>query len=194
MGWFNQEKKEKENIPSLPEFPKLPELPKFDDENDSNEEITKLPSLPNNMFGEKFSRNAIKDAVSGQEEDLDADDFKNEEYEMRMMREPLKKPMIKEVDSEFDSFKMKRDYPNKINNLREPIKKSGPVFIRIDNFEESLNVLREAEMKISEIEKSLKEIREIREKEELELNSWEKEIQSIKEQFEKIDKEVFSKM
>src|SRR5690606_21643986 len=60
------------------------------------------------------------------------------------------------------------------------MKETGPVFIRIDKFEEALKVFKETKEKIGEIEKLLEETRELKEKEERELSSWEEEIQGMK--------------
>ena len=40
----------------------------------------------------------------------------------------------------------------------------------------------------------LRDIKTIKEEEEKELEGWEKEIQTIKEQIEKVDKDIFSKI
>ena len=47
---------------------------------------------------------------------------------------------------------------------------------------------------MSEIEKTLKNIKEVKENEERELASWENEIEMIKKQIEKVDKNIFSKI
>jgi len=44
------------------------------------------------------------------------------------------------------------------------------------------------------IEKDLNHLKKVKEEEEKELDSWEKEIQEIKQQVEKIDSEIFSKV
>lgn len=180
MGWFNKKEEKEKGIPLLP---KLPELPKIDDEPDyPSEPLHQLPSFPNNSLGEKFSQNAIKDAITGKkegEEESIPDDFANSR--MRMMEEPLKEPLTKEI-------------PEGFRGTTKKGKKTGPVFIRIDKFEESLQIFEEAKRKISEMEKILKEIKEIKEEEEEELNSWENEVQLIKKQIERVDKELFSKI
>jgi hypothetical protein len=67
MGWFgkkdNEEVHESANL--LPQLPKLPELPKMKEEEEDSEEIHQLPSFPSSSLGEKFSRDTIKQAVSG---------------------------------------------------------------------------------------------------------------------------------
>ncbi len=73
-------------------------------------------------------------------------------------------------------------------------KKAEPVFIRIDKFEESIKIFQDIKSQISEIEKLIKNTKEIKAKEEEELLSWEKEIQTIKNQIEKVNQDIFSRV
>jgi len=178
MGLFSKNKKEEQKF-SLSELPKMPSLPRMD-HYDSDESIPQLPSLPSSSFGEKFSQNAIKDAVSGSswgkggDEEEEADES---EYETRMMHEPPRKSLVQE------------DHKRKMDG-----KRNEPVFVRIDKFEESMDVFEKAEKKISEMEEVFRDIRKLKEEEERELDSWETKIQSVKKQIEKIDSEIFSKI
>ncbi|MAG78956.1 hypothetical protein CMI40_01120 [Candidatus Pacearchaeota archaeon] len=178
MGWFDKKEKEK-GIPSLPKLPKLPELPRIDDEIDySDKPIHQLPSFPNSSFGEKFSQEAIKDAIAGEkesEEVFDPNEFAQDR--MQMMEKPLT-----------------REIPEGFKDVTKKVRKIEPVFIRLDKFEESLQIFDETKSKILEIEKILRDIKEIKDDEERELSSWENEIQLIKKQIEKVDKEIFSRI
>ncbi len=189
MGLFKKKKKREEEriekLPDLPELPKLPEFPKMRGE--FEEEPLKvphpLPSFPNNSFGEKFSQNTIKEAVAGKKEGegvFDADDFASED-EMQMMQKPRRLALSREVPKEFQEAAGR-------------VRKAEPVFIRLDKFEESMNIFERAKRQISEIEKILRDIKKIKEEEERELMFWEKELQEIKSQIEKIDSEIFSKI
>ena len=184
MGLFNKKKGVKKEISSLPDFPKLPELPKLDDK---EKQIHKLPSFPSNSLGKRFSNDTIKDAVAGKKEDeLFADDFLDED-EMRMMQEPARKPLIEEIEEKTPP-RPKRPEFGRERSITEPI------FIRIDRFEEALRIFNETKKKISEIERILGDIKGMKEKEEGELKTWENEIRSMKEQIEKVDKDIFSKI
>ena len=195
MGWFNKKEKEtKEKVVSLPELPKLPEFPKIKGKINDLPEIHQLPRFPNNSLGEKFSQNAIKEAVSGKkegEEVFEADDFAPTEDEMLMMQKPLKKPLTKELPF---LEKGNRKIPKEFKEVAGRIKKAEPIFIRIDQFEESLNIFEETKKKILEIEKMLEDTKRIKEEEGKELEFWESEIQTIKGQIERIDKNIFSKI
>jgi hypothetical protein len=178
MGWFNKKgkKEEKSDIPPLPELPKLPELPG----KRNSEPIHQLPSFPNNSLGEKFSQNTIKEVVTGEkegEEVFEADDF----GERQMMPRSLIKELPRQVPKEFEK-------------AAKRVKEAEPIFIRIDKFEESLQIIDKTKKQISDIEKMFRDIREIKEDEEKELELWENEIRTAKEQIEKVDKDIFSKV
>jgi hypothetical protein len=165
----------------LPDLPRLPEFPKLDDE--ESRKLHQLPSFPSNSFGTKFSQDTIKEAVTGKKEgfEADADEFGDED-EIRMMREPLKKPLTEEIGDEIsERFERER-------NVAEP------VFIRVDRFEEALKVFGQTKRKISEIERILGDIKKLKEKEDKELQSWENEVRPMRGQIEKIDRDIFSKI
>lgn len=178
MGWFSKNKKEEAKF-SLSELPKLSSLPRLENrEFDSDESLPQLPSLPSSSFGEKFSQNAIKDAVSGSSGEKESEEGADEsEGEMRMMHEPPRKSLVQE------------EHKGKMEG-----KRAEPVFVRIDKFEESMHVFEKAEKKISEMEELFRDIKKLKEEEEKELDSWESKIQLVKKQIEKIDKEIFSKI
>jgi len=171
MALISKKSGEEEQLPELPE---LPELPKVKGQVNPNN-LPPLPSFPDNDIGEKFSQNAIKEAVSGKNED-------ELETEEQIMPKPLTKiPLSKEIPKEFEEAARK-------------VKSAEPVFIRIDKFEDCLEIFEQTKEKISEIEKTLGDIKRIKAEEEKELEAWGNEIQLVKSQIEKIDKEIFSKI
>lgn len=187
MGLFKRNQKENMEIPQLPELPDLPKLPEIND-NPTN----RLPLYPNS-FNQKFSQNLIKEAVSGKEEGdeeaWEADEFVREQ-EMRMMQQPpLKKPMIERYDESKE-----QEIPSEFRHIAKQMKKTEPLFIRIDKFEESADSFEKIREKIFEIDKLLKDVKKIKEDEEKELNLWEEKVQTMKRQMEKIDKDLFSKI
>lgn len=176
MGLFSSKKKEANKVdssgmaPSLPELPKLPESPTRGDAKDSS----KLPRYPSGSLGSTFSQNTIKDAVSGEARgDLDSgtDDLRELENSS-MMQESLNN----------------RSYLERRRNADEP------VFVRIDKFEEALDIFEKTKDILTDMEKSLEKIKKTRDKEEEELKSWESEAVSMKNNIEKVDKDVFSKI
>ena len=175
MGWFSKNSK-KEDVPELPELPKLPELPPIGD----REDLPQLPSFPSNSMGDRFSQSAIKEAVTGKEE---VDEGVDAEGDMRMIP-PKNIPMSREIE----------EVPAEFKAAAKIVKEAEPVFVRIDKFEKALDTFEKAKEKIMDIEKMLKDIRKLKEKEQEELDGWEKEIQTTKQQIERVDKELFSKI
>lgn len=194
MALFKKEGKHGLEPPSLPELPKLPDLPELPAKGSMDsgarsysqeipEEVPQLPSFPASKSGDKFSQSMIKEAISGKAswdkevddmEDEDADDFAEEK---QMMWEPPK-----------PAYKQLSRYSAKV------AKKEEPIFVQIDKFEEGLKNFEEIKLKISEIEKLLLHTKKIKEQEEHELSSWELEIQAVKVQVEKIERDLFSKL
>lgn len=183
MSLFGKKEEQKEEeIPTLPDLPQLPELPRLKENNsEKNFLLPQLPSIPSSSFGEKFSRSAIKEAVTGRErgEEEDADDFR---------KGMMQKPHVREIPADFkiqktiDRFHEARRIPEE------------PIFIRIDKFEEALKTFEKIKIKLEEIEKMLQDTKRIKEEEEKELVYWEKEMQEIKDQISKVDSNVFSKL
>jgi hypothetical protein len=109
--------------------------------------------------------------------------------------------------SEGVSIKMNRNYEESIGpQIQKPKeetqiqqsqtampKKSEPVYIRIDNFESTIQTFKEIKLKLADIEKVLKDISSVKEKEKQELENWEREIQIIKKRIESMDKGIFSR-
>jgi len=194
MGWFDkkEEMTQKEEIPSLPSLPRLPELPSFGKKYfaNSEEQLHQLPSFPHNSLGEKFSQNAIKEAVTGRKESEEVFDANESEFddEDQMMREPLRKPLTKEL------LFQKKEIPEEFKEAARIVRNAEPIFIRIDKFEEGIKIFEKTKEKISEMDKLLKNIKKIKEEEELELDFWENEIQKLKGQIEKVDRDIFSKI
>lgn len=209
MGLFTKKDKKEEmkkdasKVPELPELPKLPELPnmhQFAYEEDE-EPLPQLPRFPNNPIGNKFSQNTIKEAITGKKEEEEvfhAEDFSKNEYNRGMMQKPLQKPAIEDVE-EYEETSVPasittKGMPQNFAMRNYITKKAEPVFIRIDKFEESLKIFREIKSQISEIENLIRTTKEIKAKEEEELASWGTEIQDIKNQIEKVNQDIFSRI
>ena len=151
------------------ELPQLPRLPKLPELPRLNESTSKLPALPKNSFGGERG-----------EEVFDEKKFGQAENKVRTIQKPPKR--------------LPEEIPKKPEEIIGKVKESGPIFIRLDKFEESLKVFEKAKDKIKEVEKMLGDTKRIKEEEEKELEEWEKEINMIKEGLENIDKNIFSKV
>jgi len=176
MNWFTKDKKEG-NLPDLPAMPELPKLPEFSNNFEPSPRLNKmdlhqLPSFPSSITGEKISNEAVKHAVR--------DSFKTEEVQM---------PLTKEIDEESEYV------PKKIN-VREikSTMKNDPVYVRIDKYQDSLANFQEAKSMLLEIENILRDVKELKAREEQELMVWEQEIQETKAKLDAIDRVIFQKL
>ena len=86
------------------------------------------------------------------------------------------------------------NYKKEFSNSFRKSGKPEPVFIRIDKFEESLDMFENAKKKLAEMEDMLKGVKKTKEEEDKEIRGWEMEIQKIKSEFEKIDSNLFSRI
>jgi len=197
MGLFKHKQK-KEDIPSLPELPRLPELPglpEFHEEYEEKDSIHQLPTFPRSSFGNKFSQDTIKEAVTGEKEGEEgyANDLESFD-EVKMMQKPedkfqkglRKTPFIKEINEN-------EEFPVSQKIERSPTKK-GPIFVRLDKFEESQKIFEETKKELTGISELLNRTKEIKIKEDETLQGWEKELQNIRTQIEKVDRDLFSKV
>ncbi|HLC87070.1 MAG TPA: hypothetical protein VJH65_02235 [Candidatus Nanoarchaeia archaeon] len=191
MGWFKKkEGLKKEQLKTIPqELPELPDLPEIEiaETNLGEETLPQLPSIPRNSFGEKFSRHVIKGAISGKE---DIEEISEEDEEQTLPKPKI--PMTVE-ESDLEGVIKRVEIPSEFISNRKRAREAEPIFVRIDKFEESVQILEKIKEKLADVEKILRETKEIKEQEEIELEKWQREIQVIKSQVEKVDKDVFSR-
>ena len=74
------------------------------------------------------------------------------------------------------------------------VKEGKPVYIRLDKFKTTAETFAEIKDKIIDIERLLKKTKEIKDKEEREIEEWEREIQIMKSRIESVDRDVFNKL
>ena len=202
MGWFNKKTGEKKgtqlDVPELPELPRLPELPNFEEESlkqppTKGREPNPLPSFSTRSLDKRFSKNAIKDAVSGEKEDDVR--FANDLGKVPMMHSPHREKLTRELDEE--GWNLQNEHhiiPEEFHEAAQKVREAEPVFIRIDKFQNSLDLFEKIKREVHEIEQKLGNIKNIQDEEEKELDQWQKEIIEIKDQISQIDKDVFSKV
>jgi|SRR3989338_3139045 len=187
MGLFKKKEITK-GVGELPELPKLPRLPELLDESDFEKSLPKLPDYSINVNDNEFSKNILKKAISGKKEEMiGADEFVREQMmpeHLEIKPSKLEFPYETENQKHFESRKW----------IEPKIKKRGEVFIKIEKFEESLKIFELTKNKISEMEKLLANIKELKEKEDRELSHWMVEIQTIKNQTEKVERDIFSRL
>ena len=80
--------------------------------------------------------------------------------------------------------------PKDVKRFISPVEK--PIFVKIDKFRESISYLGDIKDKLRSASSLLQNIKEIRQKEDQELQSWERELEGLKIKLEGIDKKLFS--
>jgi hypothetical protein len=72
--------------------------------------------------------------------------------------------------------------------------RTEPLFIQLDKFEQTISAFDEIKLKVTEIESLLRNIKEVKSKEDAKLNYWENQLETIKARLEEIDKDVFNQL
>lgn len=184
MGWFK--KKEENLLPDLPEsLGELPKLPEIGDQGILDLKVSSLPSIPNsNLNNQQVIKNEIDNMKKSNFDPLPVSGAIN-----------IPKKIISEPSNIIKETPRTIELPNKTKGYSTPsTKKAGPIYIRLDKFKAGLESFEEIKDKVLEIEELLLKIRGIKEKEEAELEEWEREIQILKSRIEAIDNSVFSKL
>ena len=76
---------------------------------------------------------------------------------------------------------------------RSTPRENKPIFVRVDKYQIALNALDNVKVKLNEIEVLLKQIREVKAKEDQELSSWETEMETIKARIQTVMTELFDR-
>lgn len=213
MGLFSKKKEEKSMLPDLPESSiNLPELPAFGKENSNmvnlNADVPVNDNPVNNMPVGDGQQNAIKNEIHSNI--LPRDDVKMQKSNFEplphyssgsmpakivaepshvleehplMPHEPIHEPRTLEMPSS--------RLPPKIGKVESSVKRAQPIYIRLDKFKAGLESFEDIKGKLIEIEDLLTKIRDMKDKEERELEEWEREIQVVKARIEQIDNDVF---
>ena len=181
MGWFGK-KEEKEIMPDLPEFesvsmPKLPRLPELPNLPELPEKTFSLPEL-NEEDNLVFSRNDLP-LLDDVKINRNATDFRTDVNRMKEFRKS------EDVLKESPSLQLKES---------KRVKENEPIYIRLDKFQTTQQAFYEIKNKIDEIEKTLVKLKEIKEREDKELEEWEKETQLIKARLNAIDTHLFGNL
>jgi len=175
MGLFGKKNQEMEEIPSLPELPapkdfSLPDLPKNPPEI-QNKEISSLPPLPSLPEFKKtepdLSPKVIKQEIANPEQPMQKSQFN---------------PTLPTIQKPPTQIKTRS------------AKETEPIYVRLDKFQTSVEAVEDIKSKIEQIEELLTKVKDVKQKEEQELQSWEREIQLIKARIDSVDKSIFNKL
>ncbi|HLD37642.1 MAG TPA: hypothetical protein VJA86_03575 [Candidatus Nanoarchaeia archaeon] len=184
MGLFgrkevNKRVSELPELPPLPELPSLPEMPTSKLNESLPSSLPILPSFPSSLSAERFSQAAIKQAVSEPEEAEESEDNRSS-WEMGKGIKEM--PRTLEITG-FSEVKQGKKTA-----------KAEPLFVRIDKFEDALNDFTSIKKKVTEIERTLRDIKDVKTREEAELTAWEREIEALKARIDGIDRGIFEKV
>jgi hypothetical protein len=204
MFW-NKKKKENKGLPDLPATPRaIPSMTDFHkmplDTEESEEETHGLPTFPDSPMKKGFSQSAIKDAV-------ETDEIKNDSPI------PVTLPSLPNLPEESTTESPANYLPkipqrkSKLIELEEwkpsqtpesspsspTIAENKPVYVRLDKFQDARESLEIVKVKLREIDQLLRTLRDVKTKEDQELSSWEKEVESIKARINSISTDIFEK-
>ncbi len=241
----DEELEDNEKLPPLPEFPSHSEndkedtdeyLPEFPDHPAISDKdvirTNKLPTFPDSPSANKFSEEAIKDAVKGEEdedigEEVEVERKKEEERkesevvleekedsEDKKFIDLLPKEGEKGSSVEMELAEEESEEKSSIVEMKErvvpDVKKSQQaflkspqtskspkgldVFIKLDKFRDARLALEEIREKLEGIDALIKQIKEIKAKEERELSFWEKDLLHATSRIADIKENIFEKV
>jgi hypothetical protein len=187
MPLFRKKKKEekKPELPELPSFSELQEIKQALKPKAVAKEtaLPEVPELPDTIKGVSAPAFPVKSEMI-QEKAIET------------------KPAITQEISDFTRSVMPARhelYELEPQETEKPVRKGTiklkePIFVKIDKFKDAVDNFELIKEKLYEIDELLKRIKETRAKEREELDSWEKEVNEIKNKVANIDKSLFSKI
>lgn len=196
MGLFSKKKEETSMLPDLPESnAELPSLPDYNFGGNLNSDVPVSNfGMPDN--GQSAIKNEIHNNMGTPQQtgDLQKSQFEplphydNAGMPAKIVAEPSHiMEDYNEGAHEPRTFEMQEH-----TQVRSSVKSTKPIYIRLDKFKAGLESFEDIKNKITEIEDLLVKIRDIKDKEEKELEEWEREIQVVKARIEQIDNDVFT--
>ncbi len=156
----------------------LPELSESYDSDFSNN-LPALPSFPNNSTGESLGIQAIKHAINPRFDEPGI--YDNETHKEFSNDSVINEHLVTLSKSRFPEI------------VEEFSREAEPIFVKLDKFKYAVENFEKVREKVGDIGKMLEQIKEIREKEDAELRSWEENLRSIKLKIESIDNSLFKK-
>jgi hypothetical protein len=187
MSWFNRKKEMNSE-----EVPRLPELPEND--LDFLPEKSSMPMLSADLPNLEIKpiSNNLPHLPESKLPSSNLHEIKNTLADEKIMQKSIFSP------PETPTKRME-NYPSRIIEVQESyskpqIKETEPIFIRLDKFQSTTMAFQEIKRKVEEIESLLIKTKEIKEKEQRELEEWEREIHGIKARIDSIDKNLFNKI
>ena len=152
-----------------------------------------LPSFPDSPFQKGFAQSAIKDAV---EDNKLPSIPKSSLKELPDIPSP---PHLEHNNSEEHHEPTKMPLPHMPDEKLEEQKEfhnhhHSDVFIKIDKFKSAKRSLEITKEKLVEVEDIIKKLRETTTREEAHLNSWEKELDTVRNKVREVSENIFEKV
>ena len=198
---FSFKKKEKMNdLPDLtPSAPTMRDyqrvrLPPIEPLSEEKEEIHSLPSFPDSPMSKGFSQSAIKSAV-GDSEHENSDEMNEWKPEPKDTSSTPKNPRTIEMDEwspqAMPILREEMRLPPPPMRMSQSADSKRPLFVKLDKFREARDSLAKISEKLDQMDELLKMIRDIKAKEDEEINSWERDMENIKARISLVNKEIF---
>jgi len=167
------------NPPSFRDYPEMHEV---------REEIPGLPSFPDSPMKKGFSQTAIKEAITTSE-------VENQEplpeYPNFPEDDHLDKYRLSEIE-EWEPGMNSQITPPPVIPSRK-LAENKPIFVKLEKFQEARESLEKIKTDLGEIEDLLRQIKEVKMKEDKELLSWQKEIDNVKARLTNLTADIFER-
>ncbi len=188
---FGKKKESHGDLPDLPDFQGYNKMNPVKNPNvsdDLGEEFHSLPSFPDSPMKRGFSQSAIKEAVNTSESENVEDLDELPEFDSSLENSGSSDFKLREVDEWV---------PPKIPLPEQPARKiteTKPIYVRLDKFQSARESLEKIKSGLEEIDSLLKQMKEIKAKEEHELSSWEKEMENVKARISNVISDIFDRL
>ena len=170
MGLFSLTKKpeEKRPVQQMPSFPQFPET-------NQEEEMPEFPAYEPSIGDIK------KEITKPVEFDIPIREKRVENRNM-FASQPMQQSQMQ----------MEEFSPARVSSATNSMPSEGhPLFIKIDKFKEAMHDMQNLKAKISEAEKILSSLEELKADEDAKLSKWNSEVQELKEKLMSLDKNLF---
>ena len=195
MGLF---KKKREELP--PEDFSLPEPTAMPPEDFSGfEDLPELPDLPPI---DDFEAGRIKQEFRDPRMQLPAQRRGEKMKPVRIEMEDYEIQALPMASPRMDMQNMQPEYPAPFpttfsGQAQQPARRiispiERPIFVKIEKFRDSIENIHQIKNKLKSASSLIQKIKEIRQREDYELTSWEKELGELKTKLDSVDKKLFS--
>jgi len=203
MGLFSKKGDKEKSYDKLPELPQLPKTLNFGQYQNTGMASerkptfaqvppTSLPSFPQSDNGNRWSMQAVKDAVEDHPSPS-YNDYEDEEETTIPQNYDPKQNNAHYLENSGDK-EVGGPRTQTYSSAPQPPIRKEPLFVRIDKFETALKNFEDIKTKVKHIEELITEIRELRIKEDKEFQDWERDLQTIKSRMNDIDKTLFDSL